>query len=721
MHWAVPMLNRTSAVALLLATCAIAAPGCNEFEPGPARNQHACGTMYFARDPATHECRPIQSCGPDVTASAAWEECGNPCEGMTESACSADERCQRVFDVRQDLAAPCSGFDCPRTVSTYMGCHAVPTVRTCSELPSFECSQRPDCQLASTACSCETSLLSTSSEITCNVVNCTAPGTAAPCQPRSCMALDGNACLHRSDCLWDGAHCRPGGDLPCGALAESQCLARRDCRAIGASAYCPPDTPDCKPAGFFSRCEDDRPPEGACHSDSDCSPSTTCSIPTSCLGADGAPPSCLGQCTPIPGCASLDEAACANQPSCAPKYIEVCAVPPGTPPGPPPPPGSPYNPSGGSTPMGFADAGVGPGPTTRVCPTVEAFAGCIDLRGNEIIPDRSLLILEPSVLDAPELTFPAMMTRLAGGDPSAMVTDLLNSYTTSTLINDRVANARQGMRDLLAAARTSSGLVDASQLGFRPVAISNRLDLVSDGNCGEARLVFANDRGAFDPSQRMTIIFEFGVPLDGAGCRIWAARWAALSQLSTRDPAFRRAVLTMTAQLFDPAHLNQLRSNELFGRDPSIADWELREFHLVDGRLVPQPCTNSPDPAATRDAGFIDWLRFNQSAVSFGRASVPKQFLAATSITVAANRLTLPGDLAALEKPLNLTTCNGCHRSETGIDFVHVTERRFAGRRATISSFLRADLQLRGQVLRTLLGDSANATVLRTRAKPAHH
>src|SRR5205085_9189558 len=115
------------------------------------------------------------------------------------------------------------------------------------------------------------------------------------------------------------------------------------------------------------------------------------------------------------------------------------------------------------------------------------------------------------------------------------------------------------------------------------------------------------------------------------------------------------------------------------------SQWELREFKLNAGVLVPQPCKNSPDPTLLSDNGFLTWVRDNQIAINLGQIAVPTTFLAPSSITNG-QRLTLPPDLHGAEQKLNKTTCNGCHSTETGTKSTHLAERRFSNARAVAST-----------------------------------
>jgi len=679
------MLTRDNVLALVLSTCALTLPGCSDFS---SDNSHGgCGTVFFAHDKEAKQCRPVAACTPGGDQAAHWDDCIDPCATLDQATCVRDVRCQRVYEERQASDATCSSAaDCNQMA--FAGCHPLPAPRACEEETSLSCTSSA-CRPVTT-CTCTLPVPNPLAQVSCGIGDCDLGG-ATPlgsdrCAPRSCMALGPSDCQQRTDCAWDGVDCGPVHDQPCGALTEGACGVRRDCRMVGTVGYRPIGMKAAEPPGTFMRCEDDSPKENGCDSNSDCPPSEQC------VGAGAG----AGRCEMVSGCGGLDEELCSGRPGCAPKFSETCARAAST--------AQPYYGSGGLT--------------TSTCTPVEAFAGCVQLDGDEIVPDRSLFIQDPGVLAEPELQFPALMRALGQNNVTTM--ELFGMYAAAGTINGRTVAARPGMTTLINDAKRGTDFMSA--LGFRPVAISNRIDLVSGASCGEARIVYANDQGATSPVRRMTMIFEFGVPLDGAGCRTWALRWAQLSRLATRSPQFHAALLLLTRELFTAERLNQLRSNELMNVPLSTSPvWELREFALVEGRFRPQPCKNSPDPSVVQSPAFLAWLDAHQSEVAAGTAVVPTEFLAGSSLTTPGFHLTLPQQYGTLEAPLNKNSCTGCHTDSTQTKFVHVGERLFANLRPLRSAFLREQLAVRGEVLRTLLGDGVQARVLRTRPKPATH
>ncbi len=713
-------------MALMVGLTAVS--GCTSFEREPRE-----GDMLFRRDPGSGECMPIVRGSNDYLATESWGSCANPCAGLGEEACSADPRCQPVMETGgfgqpgfgsgsgfgfvdagppqqffPDGGIPRDGGSFPvrdagpplplPPTGVYQGCSPVARAFECDQLDPGRCSSDRRCELVVAPCSCETQFQQQPGNdpgappmLSCNLTSCLSPGEAPRCQARACQLLPQDSCFSRSDCQWDGARCGTAAVQPCSGLDEHGCLSRRDCRPSGVNSYCPPYMScdeETSVNGFFTGCQNDPRPR-SCRGDGDCAPGFQCQDALDCPPGEACAPSCV----PAAGCSALDEARCSAQAGCVPRFQAVCVPPPGAPVNSTPQPGSPYDP------------GAPPPPVP--CTPAQAFIGCQELAGS-LVPERSLVVLDPAVLDQPRYGFLNVMTQFAGGqDPRPMFSRMLASMSSTTTINGQQVAGRPNLLQF-------TGSAPLDQLRFRPVAIMNRLDLVSAGNCGEARLVFASDLGAFDPTRRMTLIMEFGVPDDGQGCRTWGRQWVALSNLPTGSPEFATKLGLLTDQLFQPARLNQLRTNELMMGQPGRSDWELREFELASNELQPSTVANSP----VMSPELLAWLRANQVAVALGTASVPAQFLGGSSLAVPERRLTLPTDLFELERPLNTNTCAGCHRSETGTDFVHLTERRFANGRSVMSNFLRGELGKRARVLQQLLGDSAPANVLRTRPRP---
>jgi hypothetical protein len=288
--------------------------------------------------------------------------------------------------------------------------------------------------------------------------------------------------------------------------------------------------------------------------------------------------------------------------------------------------------------------------------------------------------------------------------------------------------------------------------GWFPTAVSNRLDLapVDGANCGQQRLVFANNR-----QNRMFIIVEAEIPNPEPGCGVSACRplaefWDNLSRIE--DPIARGELLHSAfitggvpglesfAPFMNARHLGpdggQVRTNNF---DDFI--WTLREFHFQDdlnAPPLPVPVSESPpgelwndlsslpQGAACRanflaaaEALFVD----NPSAMSFPIDEACKDAESRNDFSEDYQGQALSGEgdfLAQLDErgaPFGLTgldlaararfagSCIGCHMEAGGSflgngvfapfqgDFVHVnelfTERCLGGDCFGISEALR--------------------------------
>lgn len=198
-----------------------------------------------------------------------------------------------------------------------------------------------------------------------------------------------------------------------------------------------------------------------------------------------------------------------------------------------------------------------------------------------------------------------------------------------------------------------------------PIAAVNRLDLApaDGGNCGQQRLIFANN--TFIGNGRMFIIMESVVPNPEPGCGVAACApvasfWtnlAAITDPVERGARLREAFLSGSPELlaagFRPfmnaQHLGpdggQIRTNN-FNDSP----WTLREFHFVDIEQppLPQPVGESPNGELWNDL----------SPLPQGEAC-RESFLRAASLGLATN------ELNALSFPVD----EACKDAESRNDF----------------------------------------------------
>lgn len=268
-----------------------------------------------------------------------------------------------------------------------------------------------------------------------------------------------------------------------------------------------------------------------------------------------------------------------------------------------------------------------------------------------------------------------------------------------------------------------------------PIAAVNRLDLApSDGsNCGQQRLIFAND--TFIGNGRMLMIIEAQVPNPNPGCGVDACLpiaqfWSAVD--AEANPAQRANMLVnaylgagigsgfgafVNASQLGP-NGGQIRTNN-FNDSP----WTLREFHFQAGPFAaprPAPVGDSPHGALWNDSVPLAAGPLCRSAFASSLAGLLTNNVAAMSFSVpeackdAESRNDFSQDYAGqllsgsgafindLNNQLGGTglsavdiaararfagSCIGCHQESSGaplgagvtapfqFDFVHVSER----------------------------------------------
>ena len=294
-----------------------------------------------------------------------------------------------------------------------------------------------------------------------------------------------------------------------------------------------------------------------------------------------------------------------------------------------------------------------------------------------IIPGRSLLITDPSVIEDPartfnpctnvgnpngKWTFGYLMTQMAnqaqtGIDPRTFVRNWLAKFEATQTINTFGIPARPKVKDIITIPwELASGGVgqplDLTKAPFRLLAIVNRIDLRGNSgynvsNAGEARFVFgAIDRRPISATccqvTEMTVIFEYGIDRSGcANVKAWAQQWVNLSGLPFPSATYNQALENITEQFahagvapnkVNGSALNQLRTNEFLQPQPQ---WELREFKLTPGSEDPFAANgqlNMTTVKLTPDASFNNsgtlgaYLNANLPQVCAGTHVVPLSF-----------------------------------------------------------------------------------------------
>jgi hypothetical protein len=279
---------------------------------------------------------------------------------------------------------------------------------------------------------------------------------------------------------------------------------------------------------------------------------------------------------------------------------------------------------------------------------------------------------------------------------------------------------------------------------FKLVAIMNRMDIVKKGqdavNAGEGRFIFG-----FTGGLPMTVIFEYDLPIGSlsnksmASRAQWAKRWHNLKTFLTDTDAAKPGVqpdqrvgaalkfsnkadylnaLQGITELFanrtaqtrtggTQAAISQIRTNEFIS-----SPWELREIvrnrnSAGKANLVLTTVKNNPDTkfrSGTR--GFSAWVNsnvecsvatdLNSCRYKTGNGQLPAVFastvnqrepLLAASAPVSFEWFS--GSTNVKQRFVALNTCSGCHQSETGTSFLHVSETGVA------SVFLKSELAKR--------------------------
>ena len=365
-----------------------------------------------------------------------------------------------------------------------------------------------------------------------------------------------------------------------------------------------------------------------------------------------------------------------------------------------------------------------------------------------IDPARSLMIIDPSVIEDPtrtfnpcsdvgtrmgKWTFGYLMTQMAnqtqtGIDPRVFTRNWLAHWEAQQTVNGFAVPGRPRVRDkvIIPWELASGGLgapLDLSEAPFRLLAIVNRIDLrgnsgYTQNNAGEARFVFGViDRTASQSTccvvSEMTVIFEYGI--DRAGCaqvKSWAQQWVALSSIPMPSPQFNQALENITEQFaragvaphkVNGSALNQLRTNEFL--PPQTGDWELREFKLTPGNEDPFVANGqlkmttvklTPDESFNLTATLGNFISANVPQVCADQHIVPLNFgggpfLGGNSFVPPffwdSPAFLCPPTGCNPEFKFSLNTCSGCHLGETNTSFYHIRPTPF-GQPPTLSPFL---------------------------------
>lgn len=331
---------------------------------------------------------------------------------------------------------------------------------------------------------------------------------------------------------------------------------------------------------------------------------------------------------------------------------------------------------------------------------------------------------------------------------SATVMDWLRLWETPQTVNGQTIEARPLIREKVitpwklasigklgntsttcSASPTTDSTCKLSFLAdvvpFRLLAVVNRPDLrkvpdpnnATTGSAGQGRLVFGVLSAARLPMP-FTIIFEYMVPVSGVSdIQERAKKWHDLGKEpfgSKFNEKLQKVSQSFTNWNIAPHRNNgsallQIRTNEVSlanpGSDPTSPRggmWELREFIVGPrGGLISDTVKQEPPIALSGTALLGDWVAANSSAVLAGTHDVPaalptgEPFLASSSFTPFSFSWQVPGATESVRHAFALSTCNGCHRSESTTSFLHVRNRE-ATAATVLSPFLTSELAVGG-------------------------
>jgi hypothetical protein len=291
--------------------------------------------------------------------------------------------------------------------------------------------------------------------------------------------------------------------------------------------------------------------------------------------------------------------------------------------------------------------------------------------------------------------------------------------------------------------------LDLKKAPFRLLAIVNRIDMSGSAQYGAAqspgefRLVFGAlgkdvqagiNSGA---TLQSTVILEYKFPSTRSALS-WANLLHQLSAIdpSTSTPLFAQTLQSVSDLIIGPgaqpgaanagSSIGQVRTNEIVydfnmgsgptgnfaGVDPSLANWEMRQFKLASTsgtgvQLIQAPVDQTPPTSANNSSPLKNFVIANRTALLSGSAVLPTTLIGGSSLSplginaivwMSPNPLTagtapeLNNNSRALARHnFGFATCNGCHYAETANQngLFHIAPREDSTE-STLSSFLTA-------------------------------
>ncbi|KFE70218.1 hypothetical protein [Hyalangium minutum] len=300
----------------------------------------------------------------------------------------------------------------------------------------------------------------------------------------------------------------------------------------------------------------------------------------------------------------------------------------------------------------------------------------------------------------------------------------LKSWEQSETVNGQVIPARPLIRSVIIDPwRTASGcrgpddscVLDMARAPFRLLAIVNRPDLrqvasnTSAGLGGQGRFIFGA-LGAQGQKLPFTIIFEYELPVSEKVTTLtWAQRWHQLGSQPFGE-RYNSKLVKVTREFTKwnaaPRRVNgsallQIRTNEVPLSPVTPGLWEMREFVLSQSGFLRTTTVKQEVNAELNGTTTLGtWVSSNARDILAGQHEVPRtwqgrDFLAAAAPVPEDLAWSVPGVSEQVRKAFAQATCSGCHKSETGTNFLHVRLRE-VGSASQLSAFLAQELSSSG-------------------------
>lgn len=310
-----------------------------------------------------------------------------------------------------------------------------------------------------------------------------------------------------------------------------------------------------------------------------------------------------------------------------------------------------------------------------------------------IIPERELLVTDAAIVDSARArndrdgapwSFRWLMEQLAPeGGASEMVLAWLDSWNgrrdavASSIVCPWLKLTPSNACDD-SCTQCNARALDLSRAPFKLLAIVNRLDLAElprgcDETAAEARFVFvATSIGTAAPLP-FNVILEYKV----LGTRAGDARaWHALGARQGEELATDLATLTRSFSSRG-ATLGQLRTSENLAGESAGSAWELREFALRDGALVPSFVKNTPRDDLDGTPQLAAHINAKMMQIQSGDNAVePSDATMFATMKRADFKWSAPDAPEFGLRLFGLSTCNGCHAGERGdtsvLPFAHI-------------------------------------------------